>query len=134
MSLGPADELAVPERPTDLDHALRPHSEQAPKGDQLGSNLAVELIQFSDATCLDELLQPCRDPGSDAAQLLSAAGCDQLCNGRLGLADGLGGAPVGAGRVEARTREIEQARECLELFRDESVVGVALHYRVSLAE
>jgi len=90
-------------------------------------------VELGDPACLDELAQPRGDSGPDSAQVLHASRGDELRNRRLGLADGLGCAAVCARRVVPRPREIEQARERLELFGDRGVVQVGAHGPVSLA-
>ncbi len=110
------------ERAPDLHHPLRTHSQEAAEPDQLGLNLALELVELGDATCLDELLQAAGDAGADPPQLLHAAGGDELRDRRLGLANRLRGPAICARRVVARSGKVEQARECLELLCDERVL------------
>jgi hypothetical protein len=110
------------ERAADLDHALRSHAEEASEPDQLGLHLALELVELGDAARLDELAQSSRDPRADPAQLLDAAGRDELGDRRLRLADRLGRAAVRARRVVAAARQVKQARERLELLGDVRIV------------
>ena len=121
------------ERAGDLEHPLRPEPDQAAEADQLRPQLALELVELGDPAGLDELLEPRRDPGPDAAQLADAAGADELVDRHGRLADRLRGAAVGAGGVEARAREVEQRGERLEPIRDRRVVEASGHARKSAA-
>ena len=82
--------------PRDLEHPLRPEPDQAAEADQLRPQLALQLVQLGDPPGLDELSEPRRDPGADAAQLADAAGADELVDRHGRLADRLRGAAVGA--------------------------------------
>ena len=66
------------ERAADLDHPLRRDPEEAAEPDELGLHLALELVELRDLAGLDELAQPPRDARADPAQLLDAAGRDEL--------------------------------------------------------
>ena len=100
-----------PERPADLDAALGAHTEQPPEPDQVRRQLALQVGELLDVAGLDELAQAAFDPGADPAQLLRAAGPDELGDGRRRRADHLGRPAVGADRVVLRVGEFEQRGE-----------------------
>ena len=102
----------------DLDRTLRAETDEPPEPDELGRDLALQLVELGDPPRLEELAEPRLDPRADAAQLADAAGLHELRDRRLRLADQLGGPPVGAHGVGARFGEVEQGCERLQAVRD----------------
>ena len=116
------------ERAADLHHSFRSDPEEAPEPDELRLHLAFELFELRDVSGLDKLAKARGDAGADAAQLLNPSRGDELGDRRLRLADCLRGSPIRSRRVVAGARQVEEARERLELLGD---VGVC--HEVSLA-
>jgi hypothetical protein len=103
-----------PERPRDLDRALGAQPEIAAEADELGGQLALELLELGYPARLDQLEQPRLDARTDPAQLANATRPDQLRDWDRRAANRLGGAPVGPRGVGIRVGQLEQGRERVE--------------------
>ena len=102
---------------------FRGEAEQPAEADELGLELRLELAEFGDLSCLDELAQLRLDPRADAPQLANAALPHELRDRRRGGPDQLGGAHVRAHGERARLGELEQRREKREPVCDLRVRG-----------
>ena len=114
-------ERVDPERVSELAHPLCREPEQARDADELRQRLRFELPQLGQLARLDELPQPCLDPGADAGELADAPGADELCDVGRRRADQIGRTAVGAHRVVARAGQVQQRREGLESLGEGSV-------------
>ncbi len=110
------------QRPRNLHRALRAQPEVAAESDQIGRQLALELLQLGDLPGLDELREARLDTGADRAQFAGAPGPHQVGDGHRGATDRLGRAPVRAGRVAVCLRQLEQRRERIEPVSDLAIV------------
>ena len=105
-------------------YSLRAEPDEAAEADELRLHLALELVELGDRPGLDELAEASGDPWPDPAELLHAAGADELVDRRLRLADRLGCPAVGARGVGAGARKVEQRRKRLQALGDRSVLHV----------
>ena len=82
----------------------------------------LELVELGDAPRLDELDQARLDRGPDASQVPDATAADELAHRGRRRAQQLGRPAIRTDAVVARTGEVEQRREPLELLGDARVV------------
>ena len=110
------------QRAGELDTALGAEPEIAAETDEIGSELALELLELGDLARLDELAQPRLDPGADSAQPPHVAPAHELGDGQRRLPDRLGRAPVRAGRVRVRLGQLQQRSHRVQAVGDLAVV------------
>ena len=88
--------------------------EQPTEPDELRRDLALQRVQLREPPGLDELAQPCLDPGPDPTQVAHTPCADELGNRRWRLANRFGRAAVRTRRVRARPRDVEQPGQRVE--------------------
>ena len=120
-----------PELAPERDHPLRSEADEPPERDELRLDVPLELFELEDAPGLDELDEPSLDPGPDPAQLARPPGPDELGDRRPRLANQLRSAPIGARRVGACARQVEQHGVLLERSRDLGIVHGASLFPVT---
>ena len=119
------------ERLADLEHALRADADQPSEADQLGTQLALQVVELGDPARRDKLVETGRDAGADPSQLPHTPGADELLDPHRRLPHRAGGSAVGPRRVGVGPREIEQRRERFQSLRDARVVEGVRHARKS---
>jgi hypothetical protein len=113
---------ADPERARQLDRAPRIQAEIPAEADEIGCELALELVELGDRTGFDQLAEPRLDRTPDAPQLARPSRFNELGDREGRLANGVGGATVGADGVRVAVDELQQHGERIEPIGDLGVV------------